>query len=881
MDPQRWQEVRALFDQLAELRPDQRMERLVRMGARDPHLRHSVASLLAADDQADEWLGKLDAVLLPPPPETSFRAPPADPLGLTGRTLAHFRILEPLGVGGMGVVYRAQDTRLNRTVALKVPLSEYRSDTSAEQRFLHEARSAAALDHPNLCGIYEVGESVEGHPFLAMPLLPGETLKQRLAREGSLPIGEAVEIARQVAAGLAAAHQSGIVHRDIKPGNVMLLADGAVKVLDFGLAKVRDLTLTGSRAQLGTVAYMAPEQIRREPIDGRTDLWSLGVVLYEMLTGQRPCGGEHHAAVAHAIVYEEPVRPAVLRDGIPPSLEGLLRTLLRKERVNRPRSAQQVAADLAAIQQGRAPPLRQRWAALGWQRRRAPRAAMGVLPVAMLAIAVMTGLRGWAVSGVPEAGNSRSAATPLLPPALEHASIAVLPFIDLSPERDQEYFSDGITEEILNALARVPELRVPARTSSFFFKGTSLPVREVAQHLDVAAVLEGSVRRVENHVRITARLIDARSDRQLWSHTFDRELEDVFGVQTEIARTVADALKVRLAVGQSLANGRSPVNPVAHDLYLRGHFHWNRRSTNDLEHAIRFFEEATRADPGYARAHAGLALAYAVLPISFGNSLPAADAFAKAEAAASRALALDPSLGDAHAARGYAYRWQWRWMDAERELARAVALNPENAIARQWYGEHLANLGRGREGEEQMRRALALDPFSLVAHSNLGIVLMNNRRLPESIAQFEHTQRLDPGFAIPPYLLQRLYLLTGRTEDAARAGRRWAELSGMADPEEVLTLIRATRSKVERPTALAILARWERAREPRWLDIAFYYTALDERERAIAALEHGLRLHTPMMVQLIKAPWFDPLRDDPRVVSILREMGVSSNGDPR
>jgi len=881
MADERWSKLKDAFETLVELSRDEQRERVAVLASTDPELSRRLEALLAADASADALLEPLEIFRCAVTEveagndRSSAKAPAGsavDPFGLSGCSVSHFRVGEVLGCGGMGVVYRAEDVRLGRTVALKFLLPQYSLDAAAKQRFLREARAASALDHPNVCTVHEVGESEQGQLFLAMGCYGGETLRARLAREGPLPVAEALEIARQALLGLGAAHDGGIVHRDLKPANLMCASDGTVKVLDFGLAKVRDLQLTDAERRPGTVAYMSPEQLRGVAVDARTDLWALGVVLYEMLTGRSPFGGGHDLSTVYSILHEEPAPVSSLREEVPEALDQLVGRILRKEPQERFASAAEVLADLQGVlaRSAAGEPVRRRSRRAFPGRRSALLALVALLAVAGMGTAlVVTGGRTAAESS--GALDTRSVVSAVPSSTLEEASIAVLPFLDMSPERDQEYFADGITEDILNILAQVPELRVPARTSSFFFKGRSLPVREIAQRLEVATVLEGSVRRVGNRVRITAQLIDARSDRHLWSHTFDRELEDIFAVQTEIARTVAEALKVRLAVGQNPAGGPPPVSVVAHDLYLRGLFHWNRRSANDLEHAIRFFEEATQVDPGYARALAGLALTYAVLPL-FTNSLSTAEAFARAEAAASRALVLDPSLGEAHAARAYAYHWQWRWEDAEREFERAIALSPGNATVRQWYGAHLTTMGRGREGEEELRRAVALDPLSLVAQNDLGIVLMHNRRFTEAIAQLEHTHRSDPGFAIPSYLLQRLYLLTGRTEDAAQAGRRWAELSGTVDPAEVVTLIRATRNDAERPTALAILARWERAQAPRWPDIAFYYVSLNEPEQAIAALEEGLRSRTPLMVQLIRAPWFDPLRSDPRVESILREM---------
>jgi TolB-like protein/DNA-binding SARP family transcriptional activator/Tfp pilus assembly protein PilF len=452
-------------------------------------------------------------------------------------------------------------------------------------------------------------------------------------------------------------------------------------------------------------------------------------------------------------------------------------------------------------------------------------------------------------------------------------SLAVLPFADISPDGDQEYFSDGITEEILNSLAGIPGLRVPARTTSFYFKGRNLPVSEIAALLGVDAVLEGSVRRSGDRVRITAQLIDGRADSHLWSETFDRDLEDVFAVQAEIAGIVAEALRVRMVAPTGSERPPPTRSAEAHDLYLRGLFHWNRRSATDLGLAVGFFEEATRIDPAYARAWAGLALAYAVIPIGFTPIMAPDEAWARMDAAADRALALDPTLAEAHAARAMSYHFQRRWDDAERQFRQALALNPDYATTHQWYGEHLAKTGRGDAGVAAVRRALELDPLSLVAHNDLGLVLLLNRRFPEAIAQWERTVAMDPGFAIPHYFLHRVHLLEGRLDAAEDAGRRWAELTGAMTADAVVTLSRAPGDPDARRAALGLLHERERDPAPRWLDLAFYYVVLDERDAALHALEEGLRARGPMMLQVGAAPWFDALRGDERMERLRREAG--------
>jgi TolB-like protein len=453
----------------------------------------------------------------------------------------------------------------------------------------------------------------------------------------------------------------------------------------------------------------------------------------------------------------------------------------------------------------------------------------------------------------------------------EARSVAVLPFVDTSDEQDQDYFSDGFSEEILNTLAQISDLRVTARTSSFYFKGRNLPVREVARQLGVSTVLEGSVHRAGDRVRVTARLIDAGADRPIRARTFDRDLEDLYAIQSEIAEMVTGAFQI----DSPEPGARIPTPSLAaHESYLRGLFHWNRRTPNDLRLAIGFFEEAIRIDPDYAHPHAGIALAYVVQFHDVTDDRGGEELLALVETSAGRALALDPSIAQAHAARAYAYSWRWRWTEAELEFHRAIDLNPGYSTAHQWYGEHLAKAGRPREAVESVQHAIALDPLSLVASNDLGLVLMINGDYPAAVEQFERTLGMDAGFPIPLYLLHRTHLAAGNVERAAEAVRRWAELSGMVDAREVVTIVRAIADPALRPTALAILGDWERHERPRWFDIMTYYVYLGETDRAIDLLEAGISERLPMLGSARVNPWLDPIRPDPRVQRALAGMEI-------
>jgi TolB-like protein/tetratricopeptide (TPR) repeat protein len=495
---------------------------------------------------------------------------------------------------------------------------------------------------------------------------------------------------------------------------------------------------------------------------------------------------------------------------------------------------------------------------LAWYHGEKGHQRMSGTELVLLTTVTVAGLMG--AFAVAAAGGGAVAVPPEEP--IDPHSVAVLPSSDSGQDPADDYFSDGMIEEIIDALARVPGLRVSARTSSFYYKGRDLPIRQIARELRVAAVLETTVRRDGERVRISARLIDA-GDRQLWSQSFDRTTADAIGVQSEIAATVARELQARMSPGGSATDITPLPGAAAHDLFLQGLFNWNRRSRLHVRRAIDLFEEAIRLEPDYARAHAGLALAWVVAHHN-APDVSATEALARAEAAARRALEFDPRLAEAYTALGYTYYWMWRWDDALEALERAVVLNPNSSAARQWYGEQLAQLGRSAEAEAQLRQAVALDPMSLVAHGNLGLVLHINGRTRDAIAQLEATERMDPAFAFPLLLLHRLYLLEGRLDDALRVGRRWAEVTGSADPADVVTLVGGIADPTRRDAAHSVLDRWEAWAIPNWVDIAYYRLQLGDHDRAIGALERALDERAPFLALISVANFWDPLRGDPR-----------------
>ena len=670
-----------------------------------------------------------------------------DLLGFTGRTVSHFRVLELLGAGGMGVVYRAEDTRLRRTVALKFLLPQFVLDDSAKERFLLEARSAAALDHPNICTVYEVGETEDGQLYLAMALYAGETLSARVAREGPLDTREALAIARQLADGLACAHAAGIVHRDLKPGNLMVLPDGMVKVLDFGLAKAKGHTLTRSGVQLGTVAYMAPEQICGDAVDGRTDLWALGVVLYEMLTGRRPFEGERDISLAHAIVNDAPPRPSALRADLPPVVENLVLALLDKEPARRPATAADLVRDLAAVQSTTGPsPAMPNGShghhVTGYRSRSGWRRPVGLMGIALGGVALAVG------AGLTWRASARDAASDV---PLER-SIAVLPFENLSSAKENEFLAGGLQDAVITQLTQVADLRVVSRQSVRVYAGSSKPLRQIARELGVGTILQASVQMVGGHARVTAQLIDAKTDRHLWANQYERDGTDLFALQNEIGLAIVGALRAELTAGERDRLTRPPTRSRdAYTFYLQGR-HYQQRppgtgtlavalGERELRSAESLYRRALALDSSFALAHAQLAVVQADLIGAGYDRAPGRREEMRAEV--ETALRLQPDLPEAHVAMG-------RYWANERDRARALA---EYELAR-----------RGLPNDGTVARLIA------AIHRRQG-------RWQDALAGFERAATLDPRDGATSIILAWTYQAMGRCQDAVRTWDNAIELA--------------------------------------------------------------------------------------------------------
>jgi TolB-like protein/Tfp pilus assembly protein PilF len=637
-----------------------------------------------------------------------------------------YRIQGEIGRGGMGVVFKAQDARLARPVALKVLSTELSASPQARERFIREGRAAAGLDHPNICTVYDAGEA-EGQAYLSMALIEGQNLKQRIA-SGRLPVGETLELARQIAAGLAAAHEKGVVHRDIKPANIMLTPRGQAKIMDFGVARLQWADdLTRESAVIGTAAYMAPEQALGAQCDHRADIWALGCVLYEMLVGEPPFAtGPDLPPLPGGTVGARPSIRGV-RPDVPDRVVAIIDGCLRFDPRDRYPGAAELLVDLERA--------------------------------------------------------LRDFASPA-PARTELPSLAVLPFVDMSPGKDHEYLSEGIAEELIHGLTCLQGLRVVARTSAFALKDRNLDAREIGRLLKVGALLEGSVRKAGDRLRVTAQLIDARDGSHIWSERFDRQDVDIFAIQDEISLAIVEHLRVTLLVREKSAlQRRSTGDADAYSLYLKGLYFVARLSPEAAAKALSFFQEALERDPDFAQAYAGIASVYATLGIA--NLAPPAEMRRRARSALERALQLDPSLPEALAvAAAVAFWFDWDWAAAERLYRQVLALSPGDAGFRGWYAWFLVNRGRPDESTREIKRALALDPLAPIFYAfSIGLHTAADRP-DEALEDFTRSQEIEPNFAMSYFHAGVAYAQTGRFDEALRTfekGKQFVDFPGWGD----------------------------------------------------------------------------------------------------
>ena len=825
------------------------------------------------------------------PLASSTQATATGDLPTSGDMLGPYRVVASLGAGGMGEVWRAEDTRLGRPVALKFISAKVRQDSRALARFEREARAAAALNHPNICTIYDVGEH-QGHSYIVMELLEGKTLNEQIAG-APLALDELLNLSIQIAAALDAAHHRGIIHRDIKPGNVFVTEGGPLKVLDFGLAKLtapgvgqpgatshpdsstHDGQLTIPGMPLGTIAYMSPEQVRGEPLDARADLFSFGALLYEMATGQQAFTGATAAVIFDAILNRRPADPLLLNPQLPRELARILDKSLEKDPQQRYQSAAEVRADLERLKREAETPS----FAVAAASPPPERAAMRTSPLqnrvivfaAAALIAILAVLLGLNVAGLRDRISATVGARRTVPlPKIE--SLAVLPLENLSGNPEQDYLVDGMTEALIAELGKISALRVISRSSVMQYKQTKKTLPQIGRELNVDALVEGSVLRAGPRVRVTAQLIEAASDHHLWAESYERDFRDILALQSDVAKSIAREIRITVTPEeQTRMAGARQVDPEAHELYLKGRYFFERPPDGLLK-AVPYFLDAIEKDPTYARAYAGLSRSY----IRQGNwNLRApTEVYAKAQAAASKALELDASLAETrHALGEIKLVYDRDWPGTEREFRRAIELNPGYSPARVQYSWFLSLMRRHDEAVAQAQRAVELNPLAVVENRELGEALYTARRYDEAIAQDRNTLELHPNDVLTRIYLMWAYYMKGRYEDALGELQRSLALRGAS--EEVTAAIGQAFQKEGIEGALRwnlkLLHEQSKQRRVSPGDLALVHALLGEKDQAFALLDKAYKEYDSWMFR-IQDPLWDPLRPDPRFQDLLRRM---------
>jgi serine/threonine protein kinase/tetratricopeptide (TPR) repeat protein len=874
MTSEQWDRVERRFEE-ALARPAEERAAFLEDSCNDPVVRREVASLLGMADEAEDLFDRLTpAVQEQRRQQKAGWEPgtPNDPLGLEDTEVGRYRVDAHLGGGGMGVVYRAHDTRLDRPVALKFLPPHLAAHPEAEERFAREAKAAAALDHPHIATIHEIGETEAGRRFIAMAYYEGETLKEKISREGPLPVEEALGYAEQIAEALARAHEAGIVHRDVKPANVMVTAGGDVKLLDFGLAQVAAETrLTDPEQQLGTAAYMSPEQAEGEEVGVQTDVWALGVVLYEMLTGERPFRGERETAVLHAILHEEPEPVGAHRPDLSPTLERIVERCLQKDLDRRYGSAAALLGDLRPL--AKDPPSIDGPAApvIGSAYSGGPAVRSRWLVGAGIAVLIALGaVLGWALWPVGPVGNASLESTSSPP------SIAVLPFEALG-KKEPGSFTKGIHEDVLTRLSSVSGLRVIARTSVQQYRNTNKPVRQIAQELGVKWVLEGSVQEAGDQIQLSVQLIDPKTSTYVWTDRYRRALtaENVFDLQGEVTQKIVQSLEAQLSPEEQRRIASAPTgNLEAYRLYIQGRTLLRRRTKTSIREGMTRFKEAIAEDSSYALAWSGLADAKNLLANRrYGGSGKADRILQEALAATHRALEIDPELAEAHASLGGYYLQRQEGPAAVRRLRRALELRPSYSRARHWLGLVLLPLGQLDSAVHHIERAVDLNPRMYGPRLLLSVGYSYQGRLEKALLASEKAAEL--GF------------VDGATEYTGRILSKMGRQTAAID-----TLQRVLEELEPRPS----LEAWTQA----WLAVAQYQTGrsdqarqvqaqieqhfdrpfieaivhagMGEREAALRALRDSAADYTrwPQVAALRWSPVFDPLRGDPRFEEAIR-----------
>ncbi len=843
MNSERWQKVKRLFETVVELAPAKRKQFLDESCGTNEELRREVENLLASYTDAESFMEQPAAAAV-----ASFIIEPKN-LG-AGKIFGHYEIIKQIGAGGMGEVYLAEDKKLDRRVAVKILNEKFAKHESNLNRFIKEAKAASALNHPNILVIHEIGES-ENSNYIVSEYIEGETLRDIILKT-SLDLPEILEISTQIANALVAAHSAKIVHRDIKPENIIVRPDGFVKILDFGLAKLVEQKAVGFEDEtvkqnetakgviLGTVNYMSPEQAKGERVDARTDIFSFGVTLYEMIAGRTPFRGDSMSETLANLINAEPQPLSRFSTDVPDELQRIIAKTLRKKRDERYQTMKGLFADLKSLQKR--------------------------------------------MDFESEFGQSYSPDTKAETQILKseemdsslqtQKSIAVLPFANISADAENEYFCDGLAEELLNALAKIKNLKVAARTSAFSFKNRNVDVSEIGNILSVKTILEGSVRRAGNRLRISVQLINAADGFHLWSKRYDGEMKDVFDLQDEITLAVIDELKVKfLSEEKAALRNRYAENIEAYQLYLKGRFHYLKLRPDEIQKGISYFEQAIALDPNYALAYVGLAQAFQTLPLA--AELPASEFSPKAKAAALRAIEIDDNLAEAHGVLGWLLFWfDWDWKTAEVECRRAIKLDPNSADAHEAYAHILSNIGRHDESLAEIKLARELDPLNLRVNALEGQFLLHAGKPDEALSRLHKTIELEPNFWLAHLFAASAYIEKENFAQAAAEANKAKQLSGGGSHAAAL-LIYAMAKSGEQAKAEAALEELRQSSNARYVPayhFALAYHGLNKRDETFFYLESALEQHDPKLAFLKVEPKWNNLRDEQRFIELIRQM---------
>ncbi len=747
---------------------------------------------------------------------------------MIGKTISHYKILEKLGEGGMGIVYKAQDLKLDRFVALKFLPPHLTTSDEEKRRFIHEAKAASALQHNNICAIHEIDETEAGQIFICMDYYEGETLNKKI-KEKPLPLKEAIKIAIQIAQGLKKAHSKNIVHRDIKPANILITEEGWVKIIDFGLAKLKGQTmLTKAGTTMGTVAYMSPEQTRGGMVDHRTDIWSLGVLLYEIIAGEQPFKGDYEQAVIYSILNEEPEFITKIRGEVPEQIEQILDKALTKSPEKRFQTMEEMLEQLN--------------------------------------------------NAGEDLSEGLSKKSPLFRLGRKQRRIALLPLKSITQDAEQEWFTDGMTDALITDLAKIGGIRVISRSSAMKYKSTDKTPPEIAAELGVQYVIEGSIVKMRDQVKVSARLINAPDDEYLWADDYERAFSNILALQSEIAQTIAHKIQVQLTPEeQKRLNSVSPVNPEAHEAYLKGMFHWYKLSPQDLEIALHYFELALEKDPNYALAHAGIALVWGG-QMQMGL-IPHREAGPRVKAAAARALELDSTLVEVHHTLALSRAWwEWDWEGAETAFRQAIALNPNYPDTRAYYSHFLNIIGRPEEAIVQIECALELDPLNSLFQALYCMDLLYMHRYDDATTQLRNTLKFAPNEPVVRSTMRTAFHMKGMYKEALEEWKAFYIARGDREAEEALA-----RGYLEDgyPGAMLFVAETMEKRSQTtyvtpW-QIGTLYTRAGKKDKALDWLEKAFEARDVNVPYLSVDPLFDDLRSDPRFQNLLRRLNLPEN----